>query len=163
MNAELVNHDKSELSFEIIDEDTISDNYAELSLYVNDLLPAGYYKVKVTVQDILDPVYQSYLIDAPSIDLIEIAPNTHYYGDQQELTVNVITRHVADGTEVSFVLIDEERNPIIDEETLATNINNNIANIEITLPADLDIGTYFVEVRVDGILPKDSPPYEVTT
>lgn len=166
VTAEFVNHDKSEVEagYLLIDQGAIASDSVDMSIYLNDLLPAGFYKVKVKVQNIIDPVYMSYVIGAPAIDLVELTPTSHNEGVAQDIQIRVITRYVADDTPVHAVLLDENGNIIIaadNDDTIQIeetgSVYDNLALLTISVPDSLELGEYSIRVIVEGVdMPRDT-------
>ena len=151
--AEFCEVDKTSFGPQILDNDTVINNRAILELNVDSLnSEAGYYKVKVTVSGIPEPVYKSYVIGKPIIDLVKIEPSSHLAGNEQQITVNIVTRYVTEGTpcEVSFIQIDGTG-----EDDISNNgiINDNSAELFLNINDNKPIGNYEVKVTAQNIEP----------
>lgn len=74
----------------------------------------------------------------------------HKEGNEETIKTSVKTNLIDDGTVFETILVDSNNAPVNGVRNTGT-IMNNKGEVDLTLPASLSKGKYYVQVKVDGI------------
>lgn len=139
---------------------TITNNKAQISMVIPPTVLSGEYRINVSILS-LSKSNLSYTVYPPTnsaaISSISVDKTTQTVGTAQEINVTVNTTLVNDNTALSIELKDSNENTKLSQ---SGKIFSNKANVKLTIPNTIGVGTYQIVVSVTGIT---DPKYQSYT
>lgn len=100
--------------------------------------------------------------NVPIILTASLEPESHKKGNDLNIQVSVITRHVGNGTTVTAEFLDSNEQPLSPKISGTSIIWNNSAVFNLGTTNILSAGQYLVKVTVNGVLSHRYVSYEIT-
>lgn len=89
-------------------------------------------------------------LSSASVERVTLGSNTGVAGQTQSLDVTILTRQMADGTELAAELVDAQGNGLSPAVKASGTVSKNTAKIALQIPQALAAATYRVAVSYGG-------------
>jgi hypothetical protein len=131
---------------------------------IPDSVPAGSYRIKVTIPGASEHTTTEYDITSTSLGTITSNPTIHQAGYFQLIAVKVIPNGIPVGTWVDVEFIADNDNSVITTVSRQTKLNPDTGNIDADIPLMIEgtvpAGLYEIKVTIMGMT--DSIPYTIS-
>jgi methionine-rich copper-binding protein CopC len=152
---ELINEDGNSVSGMDAISETIVDNTATGIITIPSTVPAGNYKIKITVDTVTDSS-TSYTIHSqsndPLITSVTLDSSSVNNGEEKEIGITVKTSNVADNAEVTATLYNSNDTAVNTVDVATGNVNATTGStvLGLTLPDTLDTGEYYIKIEISS-------------
>ena len=160
ISAQLVNGDGTPVNGVNAASGTVNTNTAVLVLSIPAGTAAGTYKIKVSMSALnLHDSGTAYTIQAgaqPGIASVTPDSSSHTAGVQKKIKADIITTNVNNGTSATVQLVDGNLIPVNGVSMATGSVNNNFAQIEVTIPSTVSSGNYRIKATVGSVSNTDA-------